>query len=484
MHLTAKMSTLKRTNYRLFPILLLLFALNTNAQPGGSNQSYNFYFTLPPGMEDQFEFGPLDASDLNLICQFHFNPELYRPSKTRQSIFFEEPTHSEPAQIHVWHSFEMAQYEFLAVDSVDFSFQWNEKNYSTIILSDQSNDGFIFEANGCITDFANKSTSLVRFKCKTSTQYEMGRPEPNTLNAIISHLKHEKRLKQTQQPSSAQILRVVNSDNEPLFPLVIANGDTCEIADGNGINANVLPFSWENQKISLKIFHPDYPSLKLDSVSRQGGLDDYVNLLNEDEAYYLDGGKRMPLDNGYKELAFWFDPTLNDQSLDSIIHVLTTSWGLELTKDWRKIIREEKDSLEAGIVEFMYGGFDTQLKRVLHFKTNNDQDFSQTYNIADKFVEIREVQIPVSFHEYLVPRLTIHFKSGLTEKDILQFEEEYLPAFKQVDYDPYRAEFNLISRTYQFNDWIYVPNHLQEVIMHDRRVKYCGGTLHQHTIFD
>lgn len=478
------MSALKRANYRLFPILILLFAMHVKAQPGGTKQSFHFYFTLPSGMEDQFEYGPLDASDLNLVCQFHFNPELYRPSKTRQSIFFEEPTHAEPAQIHVWNSFELPQYEFLQVDSVLFSFDWNEKNYSTTILSDQSNDRFFFESNGCISDFTSESTSLVRFKCKTSTQYEIARPEPNTLNAIISQLKKETRLKQTQQLSSAQMVRVVNSKNEPLFPLVIANGDTCGIEDGNGMNAIILPFSWENQKVNLKLFHPDYPSLILDSVSRQGGLHDYVYLLKEDEAYYLDGGKRMPLDKGYNELAFWFDHTMNDHALDSMVHILTRSACLELTKDWRKIIQQELDSLGADFIESKYGGFDKQLNRVLHFKRNNEQDFSHTYSLADTFTEILEVQVPVSFHEYLAPRLTIHFKSGLSEKDILQFEEQYLPPFKQVGADAQRPEINLMSRTYQFNDWIYVPNHLQEVIMKDRRVRYCGGTLYQHTIFD
>lgn len=453
-----------------FHLAFLLFALKALAQPGGSTHIIDIYFTLPAEMEGSIDFGPIEERELNFNCHLHY--EKGKPEKLSKSLFYEEATYSEPAQVHVQYRFEMEQYDFLILDSLTVCLTSDKNKYTTTLLPNES----------CICDFTNELKNQKWGKCKTRTIYPTDSLDQERLSATINRLKNKKDSKEPSYPLSANVLRVVDSDNKPVYPLVLVNGDTCKIVEGNGINANILPFGWENQKISIQIFHPDYPTLKLDSVSRQGGMHDYVHLLNEDESYYLDGGKPMPLETAYKELAFWFDPLVDDKTKDSIVHVLTTVWHLELTKDWARIIEEEKDSLGAGFFEFKYGCFDNQLKRVLHFKRKEDQEFSHTYSIAEHFPEIWKTQVPVSFYQYLVPRLIIHFKKGLTETEILHFEKEYLPAFERIDFDTYRTENNLIRRTYQFPEWIYVPNHLQQMIMNDSRVRYCGGAFDQHIL--
>lgn len=458
----------------VFAITLSLFALNAKAQPGEQSVSYHIRFTLPTEMEGKFVYGlPIDPNDLNLDCKFYFDPEFGTPTILHKQIYLEEPTHSEPSQIFAMYNFNLGNDLVCKLDSIRVNFKTNNKNYSTTLLPYEN----------CICDFTGEfQRQNEGGRCKTYTRYHIGRPDTNTLITLIEQLKNAKKSKGSRNPSSDQILRVVNSDNEPLFPLVIANRDTCEIVEKSGVNAIVLPFSWVNQKISLKIFHPDYPSLKLDSVSRYGGLYDYVYLLREDEDYFLDGGKRLPLEKGYKETAFWFDQTITDQTLDSIVYNLTSRGYFEITKDWRKTIQREIDSLGMEFVDSKYGGMVDHLKRVLHFKSKRDYDFRHTYKISDDFAEVIDVQIPVSFHEYLVPRLRIHFKKGLSETEILNFENEYLPTFERINFDNNRSENNWITRTYQFNDWIFVPNYLQEVIMKDPRVSYCGDTVFEYIL--
>jgi hypothetical protein len=467
---------MRKSRLLVFAITFSLFALNAKAQPGEQSASYHIRFTLPPEMEGKFVYGlPLDTNDLNLDCKFYFDSDYGTPPMLYKQIYLEEPTHSEPSQIFAMYKFNLGINLVCKLDSIRVNFKTNNKNYTTTLLPNEN----------CICDFTGEYQRQKKGgRCKTYTRYPIGRPDTNTLITLIEQLKNAKKSKLSRNPSSDQILRVVNSNNEPLFPLVIANGDTCEIVEGSGFNAIVLPFPWVNQKISLKIFHPDYPSLILDSVSRYGGLYDYVYLLREDEDYFLDGGKHMPLEKGYKEIAFWFDQTITDQTLDSVVYNLTSRGYFEITKDWRKIIQQEIDSLGLEFVDSKYGGMEDHLKRVVYFKYNKVYEFSLYGTVVDeyKITELRAIQIPVSFHEYLVPRLRIHFKKGLSETEILNFENEYLPAFERIDFDTNRPEINLITRTYQFNDWIFVPNYLQEVIMKDPRVSYCGDTVFEYIL--
>lgn len=461
-------------------IIFLLYASPIFAQPDlPENYSFSLYFTLPSEMEAQFEYGYIDGKDLNIDCQYYYNKLSYPANVKFRSIFFHRATFEAPAQIHIDERFELFGGN-LQFDSIAVSFQWNGKKYATTVLPAIDN-----VRNGCICDFKNEYNRLAPNICKTQTLYATGRPESNALKNIIGQKESKQKLMQSNTLPNAQLLRIVNSDLKPLYPLVIANGDTCEIAEGQGIDAIVLPFLWENQKIQLKIFHPDYPSLILDSVSRSGhgGLRDYVYLLREDESYFLDGGIRLPLKNGYKELAFWFDPSISDTALDKIVQKLITKNKLKLTKDWKKLLQLERDSLGSEYVESKYGSFDGQLAHVLHFQLEQEIDFSYTH-IPRYAKEINDVSIPLSFHQYLVPRLVVQFKSGLSEEAIDNFEKEYLPNFKRSNYDIAQKEVNLIQRTYQFPDWLFIPNYFQEIIMKDPRVRYCGGTVYEYLLTD
>tara|TARA_R110002050_G_scaffold49818_10_gene115587 strand:- start:13962 stop:15434 length:1473 start_codon:yes stop_codon:yes gene_type:complete len=461
-------------------MVFLLLASPTVAQPSLPEfYSFSLYFTLPPEMEAQFEYGDIDVKDLNIDCQYYYNAVTYKAYQEFRTVFFHRATLEAPAQIRVQDGFELfgGNLEF---DSIAVSFQWNGKKYATTVLPAADNVRY-----GCICDFKNEYKRLAPNICKTQTLYATGRPESNALKLIIDQNKVKPKLKLRKPLPSAQLLKIVNSDLKLLYPLVIANGDTCKIAEGQGIDTIVLPFLWENQKIQLKIFHPDYPSLLLDSVSRhgQGGLRDYVYLLRENESYFLDGGIRLPLKNGYKELAFWFDPSTSDSALDKIVQRLITRHKLKLTKDWKKLIQQERDSLGSEYVESKYGSFDDQLEHILHFRLEQETDFSYTH-IPKYAEEINDVSIPLSFYQYLVPILKVQFKSGLSEEEVDKFEKEYLPNFRRTNYNSVQTEMNLIQRTYQFPNWLFIPNYFQEVIMRDPRVRYCGGTEYEYILTD
>mgnify|MGYP003649118807 FL=1 len=461
-------------------MVFLLLASPTAAQPSLPKfYSFSLYFTLPPELEAQFEFGDIDIKDLNIDCQYYYNTVTYQANKEFQTIFFHRATFEAPAQIRIEDGFELlgGNVEF---DSIAVHFQWNGKKYATTVLPALNKLRF-----GCICDFKNEYKRLAPNICKTQTLYVTGRPDSKTLKRIIAQNKSKAKLKRRKPLPNAQLLKIVNSDLKPLYPLVIANGDTCQITELQGIDAIVLPFPWENQKIQLKIFHPDYPSLILDSVSRSGhgGLRDYVYLLREEESYFLDGGIRLPLKNGYKELAFWFDPSISDSALAKIVQRLTTRHKLKLTKDWKKLLQLERDSLGSEYVESKYGSFEGHLEHVLHFQLEQEIDFN--YNHIPRYAEeINDVSIPLSFYQYLDPVLTVQFKSGLSKEEVESFEKEYLPNFKRTNYDSAQTEINLIQRTYQFPDWLFVPNYFQEVIMRDSRVRYCGGTEYKYILTD
>jgi len=466
-------------NFRnlVFPIVLLLFALPTKAQPDPPTFfSFNLYFTLPSEMEATFEYGNIDAKDLKIDCKYYNRGYSYMPSEEHRSIFFHKASFDAPAQIGLSDWFETFG-GARAFDSIAVRFQWNEKKYATTVLPATDNVSY-----GCICDFTNEYKRLAPNNCKTQTIYTTRRPDSHALKLIIEQLKNKNKSKRTKPASNSQFLRIVNSDKQVLYPLVIANGDTCDIVEGHGIDAIVLPFLWENQKIQLEIFHPDYPSLLLDSVSRgvyEG--QDFIYLLREDEAYFLDGGRRIPLVNGYRELAFWFDPSTSDTVLNAIVHRLTTRNKLKLSKDWKKLLQLEIDSLGFEYINSKYGSFNEQLNYVFYFRMNQGEDFRHTYNVVD-FEEIYEVSIPVAFYKYLVPRLTIHFKQGLSELEIENFEKDYLPRFERINFDNTQRKINLIQRIYQFPNWIFVPNYLQEKIMKDPRVRYCGETFYEHIL--
>lgn len=285
------------------PIVLLFLAAPAMTQPDPAKFfSFNLYFTLPSEMEAQFEYGNIDVKDFKIDCIYYYSGYSYPPSEEHRSIFFHKASFDAPAQISLSDWF-LTFGEAREFDSIAVRFQWNQKIYATTVLPAAENASY-----GCICDFTNEYKRLAPNNCKTQTTYNTGRPETNALKLLIEQLKNRNKPKGTKDASNSQFLRIVNANKQVLYPLVIANGDTCDIVEGHGIDAIVLPFAWENQKIQLEIFHPDYPSLLLDSVSR-GGYDgqDYIYLLREDEAYFLDGGRRIPLVNGYRELAFWFD---------------------------------------------------------------------------------------------------------------------------------------------------------------------------------
>lgn len=459
------------------PIVLLFLAGPAMTQPDPATFfSFNLYFTLPSEMEAQFEYGSIDVKDFKIDCIYYSNGYSSPPIEEHRSIFFHKASFDAPAQISLSDWF-LSFGEAREFDSIAVRFQWNQKIYATTVLPALENASY-----GCIVEFTNEYKRLAPNNCKNKTTYNTGRPETNRLKLLIEQLKNRNKPEGTKDASNSQFLRVVNADKQVLYPLVIANGDTCDIVEGHGIDAIVLPFAWENQKIQLEIFHPDYPSLLLDSVSR-GGYEgqDYIYLLREDEAYFLDGGRCIPLVNGYRELAFWFDPSTSDTALNAIVHRLTTRNKLKLSKDWKKSLQLEIDSLGSEYVNSKYGLFNEHLNYVLYFEMDQGQDFSYTYNVLD-FEEIYEVSIPVSFYKYLVPRLTIHFKQGLNEMEIENFEKDYLPRFERINFDNTQANINLIQRTYQFPNWIFVPNYLQEKIMKDPRVKYCGETYYEHIL--
>ena len=112
----------------LFLILFFLSTQNAKAQPGVQSCSYHIYFTLPPEMEGQFEYGlPIDAHKLNLYCEFYFNGK--RPGIKLSRIFLEEPSHAEPAQINVWYEFSDGYYGCGELDSTIVYFESHTKKY-------------------------------------------------------------------------------------------------------------------------------------------------------------------------------------------------------------------------------------------------------------------------------------------------------------------------------------------------------------------
>ncbi len=463
-------------NWILF--VLLLMAAPVWAQPDPAKFfSFNLYFTLPSEMEAQFEYGNIDMKDFEIECQYYYRGYSFPPSEEHRSIFFHKASFDAPAQISLSDMF-LTFAGARAFDSIAVRFQWNEKIYATTVLPALENASY-----GCICDFGNKYKRLAPNNCKTQTTYINGRPESRKLKFLIEQRKNRNKSQRRAHASNSQFLRIVNSDMRVLYPLVIANGDTCDIMEGQGIDAIILPFSWENQKIQLEIFHPDYPSLLLDSVSRFGyDSRDYIYLLREDEDYFLDGGRRIPLVNGYRELAFWFDPSTSDTSINAIVHRLTTKNKLKLSKDWKKSLQLEKDSLGSDYVNSKYGSFNAHLEHVLYFKGNLDFDYNFAYDFVEDHAEIYNVSIPVSYYKYLVPRLTIQFKHGLSEVEIEKFENHFLPKFERINFDNYQVKINLTQRTYQFPNWIFVPNYLQEKIMKDPRVRYCGEAFYEHIL--
>ena len=196
--------------------------------------------------------------DFEIECQYYYRGYSYPPSEEHRSIFFHKASFDAPAQISLSDMF-LTFAGARAFDSIAVRFQWNEKIYATTVLPALENASY-----GCICDFGNKYKRLAPNNCKTQTTYINGRPESRKLKLLIEQRKNRNKSQRRAHASNSQFLRIVNSDMRVLYPMVIANGDTCDIMKGQGIDAIILPFSWENQKIQLEIFHPDYPSLLLD----------------------------------------------------------------------------------------------------------------------------------------------------------------------------------------------------------------------------
>jgi hypothetical protein len=459
--------------------ILLIHAQEAKAQPGLPDVFFfNLFFTLPPEIGVLFENGEQNINDLKIRCEYFQGSISYPANKDYNKIIFMESSLHAPAQIGHSDGFESYSGR-ISFDSVLVRYQWNDKVYRKIVRPAKE-DAY----SGCIRDFGAEFSRLSSSICQTHTLYHTGRPQADELRRLIRDQKLETQRIVLEHPSPTRLLKVFSSDQKPLYPLVIANGDTCGIIEGRGIDAIVLPFDWDNQKIQLRVFHPDYPSLILDSVSRYSclGFQESIYLPKEDESYFLDGGKPMPLKHGYRELAVLFDPSTSANTIDSIVHELTKHSNLQLSKNWRTFLQREIDSLGLDYVESKYGSLNRHLNHMVQFKLYGDWDYNPTFNLKE-FDEIKAVNVPLSFYRYLLPQLTIIFKEGLSVDEIDQFEKEQLPDFMQIGDDshlPLRTQH--IQKSYAFHDWLYIPNHFKEVLMKDPRVSYCGDVVYEYTL--
>lgn len=322
-------------------------------------------------------------------------------------------------------------------------------------------DGVTYKASGSVSnnnslfieDFSGEySNPIISFSDYTvPTRYVDSRPNDEELRVAI-----QQSLEKTFN-SNGPYLVILNSDQQRISSaLVICNGDTLPQTSG-GL---YVPENWLTTKKRIEIYHPDYPSLVLDSCIPPIQT---VYLLKEHEPYYVDVGVKHPLKfNNHQKIALRFELGITQETMDSCIQEICTNQHYSVAYHY-------PDSLKVHN-EMLYGGV-ADLNRIVLLKrrtpTTIGNSYHRQFNYFKNNFPIEAIFRPVNHSTFLNNEVSVFFKEGTSEKTIKQIE-------KQFNFHGLRSKYQFHEHPlwidYQLDVFI-TPNYLIEQLMKNEHIE-------------
>lgn len=331
-------------------------------------------------------------------------------------------------------------------DSVAFSVTINGTKYQASSKTSAITSLFVQDFSG------EYSTPIIPFSSySVPTRYPFSRPQKQELITTIQQLKKRK------TRYNAPYLIVLNSDQKRIGDaLVICNGDTLNPTDYGLYH----PENWISGKARIEVYHPDYPSLVLDSCVPTIQT---VYLLKEHEPYYVDAGVKHPLkDRQTEKIAVRFAVGTPPQVMDSCL--------LQIEQNQHyKVVYHYPDSLKVHN-EMIYGGV-ADLSRIVLLERKSPSTLGNTYKrqfdyFKDTF-PIDGIFRPVTSSIYLNNTLTVVYKPETTPYERKKIEKDFLIYGKEHPYpsnaQPHYVEYLL--------DVFITPNYLVKQLMKNEHVQ-------------
>jgi len=419
----------------IFPVFLII-TLISHAQPGPSTISVSF--NLPTNFnKSQYPSqirGTL-ATYLNGRAQVSSSGTVYyktlpNPYSREEAVF---RINGHPSGIDLFDSVSIG----VTIDGVSYFANSKVKSSNSLFVADFS--GEYKHPIVCDDDYS------------IATRYPESRPNKERLEAAIE------RMRKMKSTFGGSYLVVLSSDQKRISDaLVICNGDTLpQSSDGL-----YRPKNWIKTKSHIEVYHPDYPSLVLDSCILPI---ETVYLLKEHEAYYLDMGLKHPLkNNNHQKIALRFKVGTKQIVMDSCLQEICTNQHY-------KIAYHYPDSLKVHN-EMIYGGV-ADLKRIILLErrtlTTIGNSYKKQLDYFKRTLPIDGIFRPVNHATYLNNEITVIYKEGITEKLKQAMEMEYnLNGFRSK----YQQFQNPLWVDYELDVFI-TPNYLVEQLMKDPNIK-------------
>jgi hypothetical protein len=420
-------------------VFLLFTVINTvcHGQPGPSTLSVSFNLSpnysntqLPKQFSGRlitFLNGKPIISGSSKDLYLRSQPNPYGQNKAVFNI------DGDPSGVDVFDSVSIG----ITLDGVSYFASSGVKNSNSFFIAD-----FSGEYNQPIIRDADFSVS---------TRYPNPRPAEEELKAAAEEVQSN------TVKSSGPYLVIKTSDHEQISDaLVICNGDTLA-QNSSGL---YLPHEWIKTKTRLEVYHPNYPSLILDSCILPI---ETVYLLKEHEPYYVDMGLKHPLkNNNHQKIALRFNAATDQKTIDSCLQEICANQHY-------KIAYHYPDSLKVHN-EMIYGGV-ADLNRIVLLERRTPSTIGNSYinqlNYVKKRYPIDGIFRPINHATFLNNKVTVIYKKEASKKTIQDIEDKYHLNGLQSEYqqgnNPLKINYTL--------DVFITPNYLVDQLMKNQYVQ-------------
>ena len=331
-------------------------------------------------------------------------------------------------------------------DSVAIGITLEGKSYSVHGTVRSTNSLFVADFSG---EYKNPVIHAVDYTAPT--QYPTSRPKKEVLRAAI-----DQNSKKTARYNGPYFI-VQSSDGKRISDaLVVCNGDTLPQIS-NGL---YIPTDWIKTKKRIEVYHPEYPSLVLDSCILPL---ETVYLLKEHEPYYIDMGLKHPLkNNNHQKVALRFDLGITQETMDSCLQEICINQHYNVAYHY-------PDSLKVHN-EMLYGGV-ADLNRIVllerRIPATIGNSYHRQFNYFKNNFPIDAIFRPVNHSTFLNNEVSIIFKDGTSQKTINEIEKQFNLQGLRSKYQHHKAPLFV---HYQLDVFI-TPNYLVEQLMKNHHIK-------------
>lgn len=211
--------------------------------------------------------------------------------------------------------------------------------------------------------------------------------------------------------------------------IFVLNGDTIEyVWDNNNRGLGyAIPKARISIKNNLKITHPNYESLILDSAYFREHY--HLYLFQEGEEAYIENGMPVALNYGKKYIAVQVSKkNYSPEEAKLFVEELCKKKKLKIGVSYQDSIKKMNELFGEVASEKSYGGLGTELKYIFWLEKEDKSMFtneSKVYRKIRKKESIEWLGVPQDFHSYVLNDFEIEFKLETDSMQINSLIKKY-----------------------------------------------------------